>query len=76
MSLPGPFGPLSLVLSLVLAGPPAIMGVLALARGDVAIGAIFLGLAVLMVVLPEYILRRIPGPTEMIKRRLPWRRSE
>ena len=72
MKLPGPVRWLSLVLSVVLAGAPAIMGVLALTDGALAVGAVYLGVAALMAILPEYVLRRVPGPIEAIKRRLPW----
>lgn len=64
---------LSLLVSLLTAGPPAAFAVVLVFDGQYATSLVFGGLATFMFVLPEYILRRLPRPREALTSRLPWR---
>ena len=70
MKRPGLFGTMSLVGGLLLAIPMAIIGFEFLARGQPVLGGLFLGLAVAVAFLPEYVFRRLPRPRAMLKKRL------
>ena len=63
----------SLVLSLITAGPPAGFAVVVALDGQYALSLLFAALAAFMFVLPEYIIRKIPRPREYVRTRLPWR---
>lgn len=63
----------SLVVSLITAGPPAAFAVVLALDGRYSLSLVFAALAAFMVVLPEYILRALPRPREYITDRLPWR---
>lgn len=66
----------SVVISIAIAAPPAAFGLLALVDGDMLIGVGFLVIAAVMVALPEYVVRRLPGPRSIIQKRLLWRRED
>lgn len=71
MKRPGLIGTISLVASLALAVPMAIIGFEFLAQGRTVFGIGFLGLAVAMLFLPEYVARQLPRPRARVKER--WR---
>lgn len=73
MKRPGLLGTISLVSGLVLAIPMAIIGLEFLGRGQRLLGVAFLGLAVAMLFLPEFVMRRLPRPWAALTARLPWR---
>lgn len=78
MKMPGLFGMIQLGSGLVFAIPLGIIGVEFLRMGRLAFGVAFVVLAAVMVVLPEYVSRRVGGPRDWIARRLPqppWRRD-
>lgn len=75
MKLPGLFGLIQLGSGLVFAIPLAIIGVEFLGGGRAGLGIGFLAVAAVMVVLPEYLSRRVGGPRDWVRRRLPWRRD-
>lgn len=70
MFRPGLFGLVQLAGGLVLAIPLAIIGVEFLQQGRSILGIGFLAIAVAMLLLPEYIVRRIGTPRDWIRRRL------
>lgn len=71
MRLPGPLEWFSLAGSVALASAPTAMGVLSLADGDVWIGSVYLAIGVVMFVLPEYVVRQLPGPRDVVERYRP-----
>ena len=73
MKLPGIFGMASLFGGMVLAVPMAIIGFEMLAREQLLFGAAFLLLAVTVLFLPEYVMRQIPSPKQMLWNRIPRR---
>lgn len=78
MKLPGLFGLIQLGSGLVFAIPLGVIGVEFLGTGRTAFGLVFLVLAAVMVALPEYVSRRVGGPRDWVRRRLPqppWRRD-
>ena len=76
MKRPGVLGTVSLVSGVLLAIPMAIIGFELLVRDRPVLGVAFLGLAIAMLVLPEYVLRRLPRPRAALRARLPWSRRE
>jgi len=76
VNLPGPLRWLSLFASLAVATAPGVMAVLSFADGNVVVGGAFLAVAVVAFAVPEYVLRRLPGPLDVLRRRLPFVRSE
>lgn len=71
MQLPGLLGTLSLVSGLILAIPMAVIGVELVVRDRPFLGIAFLGLAVAMLVLPEFVLRRVIRSLSGLRQRLP-----
>lgn len=61
---------LQLVVTLVIAGPAALVGVLAVIDGHYQQGALFIGLAVAFVILSEYVYLRLTDRTVGRLRRL------
>ena len=71
MRRPGFIGMLSLLAGLVLAVPIAIVGFEFLQQDRQLLGVVFLGLAIMLVWLPEYVrIRMLPRPWQAIKQRL------
>lgn len=63
----------SLVLSLITAGPPAAFAVVLVLDAQYTLSVVFAVLAAFIIALQEYILRSIPHPREYIAARVPWR---
>ena len=63
MSKPGIIGTIQLAATLVFALPIALLGIEKLLAGDTTVGAAFVGVAVLMIVLEEY----LTSPTDVPK---------
>ena len=70
MKVPGLLGTISIVAGLVLAIPMGIIGFEFLSRGEPVLGVAFLGLAVAVLFLPEFVIRRLPRPRKAIRRRI------
>lgn len=66
MRLPGPLGWVSLLSSLVLATAPAAMAVFSFTNGSYFAAAVYLLAAALMFAIPEFLIRRLPGPRELL----------
>lgn len=67
MRLPGPLGWLSLGSSVVLATAPAAMALFTAVEGNYLAASVYLLAAVVMFAIPELLLRRLPGPIELLK---------
>ena len=65
---PGILGTIQLAATLVFAIPVALFGIDSLLRGDTLLGAIFLGLAVLMVAIQEYLTTPMDVPASLAER--------
>jgi len=76
MDSPGLLALIQLASGLVFAIPLAIIGVEFLGGGQPLLGLGFLSLAAVMLVLPEYLTRKVGGPRDWIRRRLPSRSRE
>lgn len=70
MKRPGLLGTISLVGGLLLAIPMGIIGFELVARDQPVVGVVFLGLAIAMLVLPEFVMRRLPRPRDALRRRI------
>ena len=70
MYQPGLVDMLSLFAGLVVAIPLGIVGFEFLYQGRTALGVAFLGLAIIVVWLPEYVRRRLPSPIQSIRQRV------
>ena len=69
MQRPGLLGTISIVGGLLLAIPMAIIGIEFLAQGEQLLGFVFLGLASVVLLLPEFVIRRLPKPWTRVKER-------
>lgn len=77
MKLPGLGQTISLLGGFVLAAPMAIVGFEFLAQGRSAMGIAFLGLALALLFLPEYVMSQLPRPRSIVRERLSrFRRGE
>lgn len=69
MQLPGLVTTISIVSGIVLAFPMAFIGVQFLQQGRLVMGIAFIGLAAALLVLPEFIIRRLPRPWTVLRRK-------
>ena len=76
MRLPGLIDTLWWASGFAMGVPMAIIGFELLARDRPVFGAAFLGLAIAVVFLPEYVRRQLPSPRAAVRRRLPWHRDQ
>ena len=70
MSKPGIIGTIQLAATLVFALPIALLGIEKLFAGDTTIGAAFVGIAVLMIVLEEYLTSPADIPSSVAQKTL------
>lgn len=70
MKFPGIVGMVSLAATLALAIPVAIIGFEFLSRGEHLLGGGFIAISLAMLLLPEYVSRKLPRPRETVKRKL------
>lgn len=70
MSKPGIIGTIQLAATLVFALPIGLLGVEKLLAGETAVGAAFVGVAVLMIVLEEYLTSPTDVPSSVAQKTL------
>ncbi|ADJ16085.1 DUF7533 family protein [Halalkalicoccus jeotgali] len=76
MKLPGILSMIQLGSGLIFAIPLGIIGIEFLTNGRPVFGAGFLLVAAAMLLLPEYVARRVGSPREWVLGRLPFRRGD
>ncbi|WP_122090661.1 DUF7533 family protein [Halalkalicoccus subterraneus] len=76
MKLPGILSMIQLGSGLIFAVPLGVIGVEFLTSGRPVFGAGFLLVAVAMLFLPEYIVRRIGSPRDWLRGLVPFRRGD